>query len=338
MSRFTLLVTANAFRESAATAELPVREAGGEILYPPRMGPLPPEELVPCLRRADAVIAASDPYTGAVLDACPRLRVIARWGTGFDAVDVPACTQRGVVACNAPGLNVEAVADHVFATMLAAARQLPRQVMVMRSGGWEEVRGVELYRKTVGIVGFGAIGKAVARRARGFECRLLAFDPVLPAEACLQHGVEAADLDRLFRESDFVTLHAALTPENRGMIGEALLRRMKPGAYLVNAARGPLVDEAALVRALTEGWIAGAAVDAFTEEPLPPEHPLRDLPNCLATPHSAFNTVEAADATNRAVVAEVLSVLRGERPRFALNPGVFGLPQLRARAPLLPGV
>lgn len=335
MARFTLLVTANAFRESAETAEPSVRAAGGEVLYPPRMGPLPPEELIPYLQRADAVVAATDPYTAAVLDACPRLRVIARWGTGYDSVDLEACTSRGVVACNAPGFTTNAVADAVFGSLLALARRLPHQVAVMRAGAWEEVRGVELYGKTLGIVGFGAIGRAVARRARGFDCRILAFDPALSEGDAAALGVEAAPLERLFSEADFVTLHAALTPENRGMIGEGLLRRMKPAAYFVNAARGPLVDEEALFRALREGWIAGAAVDTFAAEPLRPDHPFRHLPNCLATPHSAFNTVEAAAATNRAVADEALAVLRGERPRFALNPEVFDLPHYRGREPLL---
>lgn len=335
MANFQILVTANAFRESAPAAEAPVRDAGGEVLYPPRMGPLSPAELIPWLQQADAVVAAADPYNDAVLGACPRLRVIARWGTGYDAVDVDACTRHGVVACNAPGLNVQAVADHVFAVMLALARRLPQQVAVMRGGGWAEVRGVELHGKTVGVAGFGAIGQAVARRARGFDCRLLAFDPALDLQAAARLGAVPVSLERLFAESDFVTLHAALTPENRGLVSEALLRRMKPTAFFVNAARGPLVDEAALVSALTQGWIAGAAIDVYAQEPPPPESPLRSLPNCLPTPHSAFNTVEAADSTNRCVAEQCLAVLRGERPQFVLNPAVFDAPHFRGRTPLI---
>jgi phosphoglycerate dehydrogenase-like enzyme len=335
MSNFTLLVTADAFRQSAGTAETPIRDAGGEVLYPPRMGPLTPEELIPYLQKADAVVAAMDPYTNGVLEACPRLRAIIRWGTGYDSVDLAACTARGVAACNAPGLNVEAVADHVFAVMLALARRLPHQIAVVRAGAWEEVRGVELFRKTLGIAGFGAIGKAVARRARGFDCRVLAYDPILSPAAAVEHGAEPADLHRLFGEADFVTLHAALTTESRGMVGEDLLRRMKPTAYFINAARGPLVDEDALLRALTDGWIAGAAVDTYTREPLRPDHPLRHLPNCLATPHSAFNTAEAAAATNACVAEQVVAVLRGERPRFPLNPEVFSLPHFRGRNALI---
>jgi phosphoglycerate dehydrogenase-like enzyme len=336
MSTFTLLVTANAFRESGAEAEAPVRAAGGEILYPHRMGPLSPEELIPYLRQADAVVAATDPYNAEVLAACPRVRAVVRWGTGYDSVDLKACTEAGVVACNTPGLNVESVADYVFAVMLGLARRLPRQIEVMRSGEWAEVRGVELFRKTLGLVGFGAIGKAVARRARGFECRVLAYDPLLSPEAVRAHGAEPADLDTVFAEGDWVSLHASLTPESRGLVSARLLGLMKPGAFFINAARGPLVDEDALVAALREERIAGAAVDAFCEEPLPADHPFRRLPNCLATPHSAFNTREAVAATNRAVVEQALAALRGERPGFALNPEVWETDRLRAREPILP--
>jgi phosphoglycerate dehydrogenase-like enzyme len=323
MSAPTVVVTANAFRESAPESEAPLRAAGVEVRYPARMGPLPPAELIAALTDADAVIAASDPYDDAVLTACPRLKAICRWGTGYDRVDLAACTRRKVAACNAPGLNAEAVADHVFAVLLALARDLPRQIAVMQTGGWEEIRGVELHRKTVGLVGFGLIGRAVARRARGFDCRVLAYDPHQPAAVLQAEGAEPVSLPDLFAAADFVSLHAALTPDNRGMIGADLLARMRPSAYFINAARGPLVDEDALLAVLRDGRIAGAAVDAFTDEPLPANHPFRTLPNCLATPHSAFNTREAAAATNAMVAAQVLAVLRGERPPHLLNPEAF---------------
>jgi D-3-phosphoglycerate dehydrogenase / 2-oxoglutarate reductase len=175
----------------------------------------------------------------------------------------------------------------------------------------------------------------VARRVRGFDCRILAYDPFAPADVYAALGAERVELPDLFRRSDFVTVHAALTPHNRGMINAELLSLMQPGAFFINAARGPLVDEAALTETLREGRIAGAALDAFVTEPLPAEHPLRHLPNSLTTPHSAFNTVEAADATNRAVIDGVLSVLRGERPKYLLNPEVLESPVCRNRVPLL---
>lgn len=336
MSRFNVLVTANAFKESAPAVESSIVAAGGQVLYPPRMGPLPEADLIPWLERADAVIAATDPYVGAVLDACPRLRAVVRWGTGYDTVDVGACTQRGVAACNTPGLNLESVAEHVLTVLLALARNLPRQVEVMRTGGWAEVRGTEVWKKTVGIIGFGGIGRAVARRLVGFDCRILAYDPHVAPETIRALGAEPVSLEKLFEESDFISLHATLMPETRGMVGMELFRKMKSTAYFINAARGPLVDEDALARVLREGQIAGAAVDTFTHEPLPVDHPLRSLPNCLLTPHSAFNTIEAAAATNHAVAEEVLAVLRGVRPKYCLNPAVLDLPHYRGRVPLIP--
>lgn len=335
MPNFSVLCTANAFRESGESAERPVREAGGEMIYSSQAGPLPPPMLIDYLSCVDAVIAAGDPYTAEVLDHCPRLRTVVRWGTGYDTVDLAACTERGILACNAPGQNVEAVADYTLAVMLGVARHLPRQISVMRSGGWEEIRGVELFGKTVGIVGYGAIGRGVARRVRGFDCRILAYDPLASDEAFAALGAERVELPRLFTEADFVTVHAALTGTNRGMVSAGLLSLMKPGAFFINAARGPLVDEEALTQVLTEGRIAGAALDAFCAEPLPAEHPLRHLPNCLTTPHSAFNTTEAANATNRAVTDGVLAVLRGERPKYLLNPEVLESPLCRSRTPLL---
>lgn len=320
MSTFQVLVTAAAFRESGAAAEAPLTEAGLIVCYPPRMGPLPAEELVPHLRAADAVIAGSDPYTQRVLRDCPLLRLIARWGTGYDSVDVPACSNHGVMVCNAPGLNVEAVADYTLGAMLALARRLPYQLAVMAAGGWEEVRGVELFRKTVGIVGCGAIGTAVARRLAGFQCRLLGYDPHALPGALAAAGIEAVTLQQLCSQADFITVHAALTASTRALIGEPEFRAMKPTAYLVNAARGPIVEEAALLAALVEGRLAGAALDAYVTEPLPPDHPLRRLPNVLATPHSAFNTWETARAINALVARQILAAYRGLEPPHLLNP------------------
>ncbi len=329
MSAFTNVVTADAFRTCAPLSEEPLKAAGITVRYSVRMGPMPEAELVAALEGADAVIASTDPYVENVLAASPQLQVVVRWGTGYDSVDLAACTRHGVLACNTPGLNVNAVADHALLLMLGSTRHLSRQLALIRDGGWAEVRGAELHGKTVGLVGCGAIGRAVARRLRGFDCRLLAADPMLDPETAEQLGVKRVTLGQLLTQSDFVSLHAALTPESRGLIGEAQLRSMRPTAYLINTARGPLVDDKALVRALTEGWIAGAAVDTYTVEPLAADHALRHLPNCLATPHSAFNTTEAVVATNAAVARAVLAVARGERPDHVLNPDVLASPRLR---------
>jgi D-3-phosphoglycerate dehydrogenase len=316
---FRVLVTANAFMDSGEEVVRPLVEAGAGIVMAPRPGPLPEEELLSCLAGFDAVIASSDPYSRRVLAALPRLRLIARWGVGVDNIDLAAATEHGVAVTNAPGATTEAVADYTFAMLLALVRHLCPARELMAAGGWGEFRGVEIWRKRLGIVGFGAIGRAVARRAAGFAMTVLAYDPGVDRAAMAAAGVHSAPLPELLAEADFVTLHAALTPATVGMIDAAALRTMKPSAYLINAARGRLVDEAALLQALQEGWIAGAALDVYAEEPPPPDHPLRRLPNCLALPHNAFNTVETAAAVNRAVQENVLAVVRGSRPPGLVN-------------------
>jgi len=322
---FRVLVTANAFMESSDAAAGPLIEAGAEIVMAPRAGPLPEGELRRCLEGCDAVIASSDPFTRAVLAASPQLRLIARWGVGVDNIDLGAATERGVAVANAPGLTTEAVADYAFTMMLALARCLCPARELMAAGGWGEFRGVDVWRKTLGIVGFGAIGRAVTRRAAGFSMRILAYDPRVSPDEVAAAGARPVSLRELLAEADFITLHAALTPDTVGLIDAAALRAMKPTAYLINAARGRLVDEAALLRALQEGWIAGAALDVYAEEPLPPAHPLRRLPGCLALPHNAFNTVETAAAVNGAVVDNILAVMRGERPPGLVNTDLVGV-------------
>jgi phosphoglycerate dehydrogenase-like enzyme len=316
---FRILVTANAFMESGEEAARPLLAAGAELVNAPRAGPLPEEELLRCLDGCDAVIGSSDPYSRAVLAASPRLRLIARWGVGVDNIDLAAATELGVAVTNAPGATTEAVADYTFAMLLGLARHLCPARELMASGGWGEFRGVAVWRKTLGIVGFGAIGRAVARRASGFAMPVLAYDPAVAPEVMAVAGVRSVPMRELLGEADFITLHAALTPDTTEMIDVAALRAMKPTAYLINAARGRLVDEAALLQALEEGWIAGAALDVYAEEPLPSSHPLRRLPNCLALPHNAFNTVETAAAVNQAVVENALAVMRGERPPGLVN-------------------
>jgi phosphoglycerate dehydrogenase-like enzyme len=324
---FRVLVTANAFMESGETAAGPLIEAGAEIVPAPRAGPLPEEELRSCLEGFDAVIASSDPYNRAVLTASPRLRLIARWGVGIDNVDLAAASDLGVAVANTPGLTTEAVADYTFAMMLALARRICPARELMATGGWGEFRGVDVFGKRLGIIGFGAIGRAVARRAAGFSMTLLAHDPGMPAQAIVAAGARPTSLPDLLSAADFVTLHAALIPDTARMMGEAAFRRMKPTAYLINAARGGLIDEEALLRALQEGWIAGAALDVYTDEPLPSAHPLRRLPNCLSLPHNAFNSAETAAAVNRAVVDNVLAVMRGDLPPGLVNPDLKSRPR-----------
>src|SRR6266540_7079739 len=271
-----VLITARTLDVAGTHALQLLREARCEIVTPPKFGPLTEAELLPQLPGIDAVLASMDKFTAAVLGSkqAASLKIISRWGVGYDAIDVPAATQHGVVIAYTPGLLNNAVADYAMALLFALARRVHEGHLTMREGKWISGWGHDIGGKTLGIVGCGRIGQAVAKRASGFDLRLLGHD-VAPHPDAKKLGIEFVSLDQLLAESDFISLHCALTPETRGLIGEAQLRKMKPSAYIVNTARGAVMDEAALLRALEEKWIAGAALAAFVVEPLPADHPLR---------------------------------------------------------------
>ena len=331
-----VLITARALTiEPVGAAALARLEAAGcELVHPPKYGPLTVAELLPQLAGIDAVLAGMDPFNAAVLasEEAARLKIISRWAIGVDAVDLTAAAQHGIVVANTPGLLNNAVADYAMAMLLAMARRIPQGARSLQAGQWDPEWGPDMGGKTLGLIGCGGIGQAVARRARGFDLRLLGCDPAPSAEARAL-GIEFVSMERLLAESDFISLHSALTPETRGLIGEAQLRAMKPSAMLINTARGAVIDEPALARALTEGWIAGAALDVFIVEPLPVDHPLHSVPNLLLTPHQASLGYGSGAKVSAAVVDAVLDVCAGRRPRWVVNPSVYQNGALRA--PLL---
>jgi len=320
---YRVLVTARAFRRESEGARQRLREFGAQVDLQALGRTRTAAEMAELVPGYDAIIASSDQYTEEVFAAADRLKVIARWGVGVDTIDLAAATRHGVVVTNTPGMLADAVADLVFAFLLGLARKLLLADRMVRDGRWEEVGGVGVWGKTLGIVGLGSIGKAVARRAQGFDLTVLATDIAPDYEFAARYGVTFVPLEELLAQSDFVTLHVPLTPATQGLIGEAELRQMRPTAYLINCGRGALVDEPALVRALQEGWIAGAGLDVFAQEPPPPDHPLLTLDNCLFTPHSGFNAAETVRAVNEAVVDSVIQVLTGQRPLHVVNPEVY---------------
>jgi glyoxylate reductase len=291
--------------------------------------PPSPEQLAALLRGCDgALTLLTDAIDGAVLDREPQLKVVSNLAVGYDNVDVPAATARGVAVCNTPGVLTETTADFAWALLMAAARRVVEGVDYVRAGKWRTwgpmlLRGRDLTGATLGIVGFGRIGREVAKRARGFEMRVLAYDPVEDEAAARALGVEYRPLDALLREADFVTLHVVLTPETERLIGARELGLMKPEAILVNAARGPVVDTDALVAALRGGEIGGAALDVTDPEPLPADHPLLSLPNAIVVPHMASATVATRDRMAELAARNLLAVLRGERPPGIVNPEVL---------------
>ncbi len=267
------------------------------------------------------------PKTEDLLQHSPNLLAIVSGFAGFDAIDVPACTEAGVLVCNQTGMGYEAVAEHVTGAMLLlshravlANKQL--HARIERRPG--ELTGSDLGGKTVGIIGFGFIGSRVGEILRtAFQMRVLVYDPPLGDEEIARRGGESVDLDELLRESDFVTIHTPLTEQTRGMIGEREYRLMKPTAFFVNAARGSLYDEAALERALTDGMIAGAALDVWAVEPPSFDHPLLKLDNVFATPHSAGSSQESVYNMSANAAKQWLAIFRGERPSPIVNPEVW---------------
>ena len=326
-----VLITARTLDEVGADALKLLAGSGCELVVPPSYGPHRPETLISLLEGADAVLASMDHFHDYVLESSQarNLKVISRWGVGYDAIDVPAATRQGIVIAYTPGLLNEAVADFAFGLLLAMARRIHIAHLQMSQGEWKTPWGDDVHGKTLGIVGCGRIGSAMARRASGFSMRVLSYDLCVNPEA-ERLGVQVVPLDELLAESDFLSLHAALTSQNRGLIDEEQLRRMKPTAYIINTARGALIDEAALLKALHENWIAGAALDAFLVEPLPAEHPLRKAPNILLTPHLASFARGTGERVSLCAAQAIVDLRHGRKPQFVVNPEVFNSSALRA--------
>ena len=268
----------------------------------------------------EVLIPGAESLPESVLAASNSLRMIMKHGVGVDNIDLGAATSRGIVVANVPGTNAGAVADLTLGLMLALLRRICIANASTHRGAWERYMGHELGASVIGIVGTGRIGASVARRARAFGARVIAFDVVEDEDLKLACGVEYVPLDRLLSSADIVTLHAPLLPETEKMIGEAQFEAMKPSAFLVNCARGELVDEKALCEHLKTGSIAGAAVDVFAAEP-PQDSPLLELDNVLATPHIAAYTYEAMEAMDRACAETIVDVMiHGRVPPNVLNP------------------
>ena len=305
-----------------------LREAVEVRLWEQELPPTP-EELAELLKGCDgALTLLTDEITGEVLDREPRLKVISNFAVGYDNVDVEAATERGVAVCNTPGVLTETTADFAWALMMAAARRIVEGVNYVRAGKWQTwgptlLLGRDLTGATLGIVGFGRIGREMAKRARGFEMRVLVYDTFRDEAAEHELGVTFRPLDDLLRESDFITLHVALTEETTQLIGEREFDLMKREAILVNAARGPVIDTDALVTALTNNVIGGAALDVTDPEPLPADHPLVSLPNAIVVPHTASATVDTRNEMATLAANNLIAFLRGERPPHMVNPEVL---------------
>jgi len=293
-----------------------LRQEGLELRFGSGAGSA--SEVIESLEGCTASIAGQEAYTAEVFDACPDLRLVVRYGVGFDAVDVDAATERGVLVATIPGTNDWAVADHAIGLIVDLAHGISRQDRAMRGGEWRALRGVDVGGKTLGIVGLGRIGRGVARRGLGFDMRVISYEPFPDMDFVEEHRVELTSMEEVFGRSDFITLHLPSMAETEKIVDASKLELMKPTAFLINTARGDLVDEDALYTAVESGQIAGAGIDAWTTEPMTDPR-WAELENVVLTPHSGPNTEGVRKASGEMAVEIVLKTLRDEQPEQLLN-------------------
>ncbi|MEM2547041.1 MAG: glyoxylate reductase [Candidatus Bathyarchaeia archaeon] len=296
----------------------------------PEYGPPPKEEIIRKAKGVDALVTLlSDKIDAEVFDAAPKLKIVAQMAVGFDNIDVAEATRRGIYVTNTPGVLTETTADFAWALLMAVARRVVEADKYVRTGQWKVgwhprmLLGRDVYGATLGIVGAGRIGTAVARRAKGFNMKILYYDVVpMPPEIEKELGAKRVDLDTLLKESDFVSIHVPLMKETYHLINEEKLRLMKKTAYLINNSRGPVVDEKALYKALKEGWIAGAALDVFEQEPTPVDNPLLKLDNIVVAPHISSASYETRSRMAEMVAENLVAFFEGRIPPNLVNPDV----------------
>jgi len=306
-----VLISAPKFLSAVEEFRARLESAGIEIVIVPVRERLSENELLEVVETIDGAICGDDRFTEKVLRAAPRLKVISKWGTGIDSIDTGAAAKLGIRVCNTPNAFTDAVADTTLGYVLGFARGLGRMDADVRRGLWIKPDLISLRECTLGVVGVGNIGKAVVRRARAFGTRVIGTDPVAIDPSFLaETGLAMTSLGSLLAESDFVSLHCDLNPTSFHLIGRNELKAMKSSACLINTARGPIVDEAALVDALRERWIAGAALDVFEVEPLPADSPLREFSNCLLATHNANNSPQAVKRVHESTIDNLLTALQ----------------------------
>jgi D-3-phosphoglycerate dehydrogenase len=324
---------------SDATAEegRKILEDGGlnEVVYQPD---ITPGQLLADIGQYDALVIRSRTQVPAeVLRAGKRLKIVGRAGVGVDNVDIPAATECGIIVANAPEGNTMTTCEHAISLLMSLVRNVPKADASMRAGAWDKKKftGVELFGKTLGIIGLGKIGREVAKRMAAFGMTVWGYDPYVSVEVAEKMGVVLKTVPEIVEGADMITIHTPKTSETTNLIGEAELKKMKKTAYLVNCARGGIVNEEALAQALAAGEIAGAAIDVFTAEPLPADHPLRQAPRLVLTPHLGASTIEAQEKVATQVAAQVANCLKGAEVTTALNAPSLNAELLRQMGPSL---
>jgi D-3-phosphoglycerate dehydrogenase / 2-oxoglutarate reductase len=326
MTEKIVLVTDYTWPSTAPEAEV-LSEVGARLLEAKTGGE---DELLSLVPQADAILTCFAQVPASVIRAGKNLQVVGRYGIGVDNIAVDEATRLGIPVTNVPAYCLDEVAEHAMALLLACARGVARYHVAVHDGNWSLQTAMPLFRvrgRTLGILGFGKIGQTLADKARGFGLKIIAHDPFMSSEAIGQKGAEPVSLDELLAGSDFLSVHTPLTPDTRGMLNTERLRCMKPTAFVINTARGAIIDQDALLQALQEGWIAGAALDVFVPERLPADHPLLALPNLIATPHVAFYSEESVRELEIKAARNVAAILSGRLPDAIVNPEVLKLPR-----------
>jgi D-3-phosphoglycerate dehydrogenase len=311
-----LLVTPTSYGKNDPRLKTELEAQVAEVIYNPTGKPLVSAEVERLLPGIDGYIAGLDSIDANALRAADRLKVISRYGVGFDNVDLNAARSKSIVVTNTPGANSVSVAELALGLILALARQIPEAVDAVHQGRWPRYAGISLEGKTIGILGLGAIGKQLARRLGGFDCKLLAFDPYADESFAKDNHVELTSMENVIRQSDFISLHLPLLPETRNLVNTTFLSQMKPGSFLVNTSRGEVVNEAALFEALQSGHLRGAGLDAFTMEPPDSHNPLLSMPQVIATPHLGAQTDGATSNMGWFAMRDCLAVLNNEAPLY----------------------
>jgi len=311
-----ILVTATSYGKNDTRLKTELEALVASVTYNPTGKPLTSQQVAELLPGIDGYIAGLDIIDRSALEKADHLKVIARYGVGVDSVDLAAAREKGIVVTNTPGANSVSVAELALGLMLALARQIPEAVTAVHQGKWPRLSGLSLENKTVGLLGLGAIGKQLAIRLRGFDCRILAYDPFADKAFAAENRIQLASLEKVITEADFVSLHLPLLPETRFLVNADFLAKMKKGSYLINTSRGEVVDEGALLAALESGHLRGAGLDAFTIEPPDPSNPLLQLPQVIATPHLGAQTDGATSNMGWLAMQDCLAVLRGDEPKY----------------------
>lgn len=317
-----VLVT-TAYLEPGGEVDRMLQDAGFDVVFSKYKDRLRTgEELTDYVKDADAIVAGTDAFTAEVIEAAPRLKVFGRCGVGYDNIDVTAATSNGVAVTFTPGTNRISVAEHVLALMLNCARLIPQNLASIKAGGWDQKSGRELSCSTLGVIGLGSIGKTVARMAQALGMDVIAHDPCIDQAFIAETGVRALPLDDVLAGADFISLHIFLDDTTRHLINAASLTKCKPGAFLINTARGEVVDEEALADAIEAGTLAGAGLDVVQIEPLPANSRLRQLDNVFVTAHIGAATVDARSRSSLMAARQVIDLLNGNpAPANLVNPG-----------------